>query len=249
MGKRPRRKNLKPPGRCIFCCRGSMSREHFWSEWTHLFWPRGTDDNYVEEFLTFNQKTNLANAPTRITRPGRTVTKKLRVVCKKCNETWMSKIETDTKPVLSLIIKGEPITLGRAQRYQLAKWIALKVMVSEQNVPKDAVITQAERSAFMEAGAMPVGLKIVIAQIDNEKWRNSYSRHAATLSASPHPPIGAEGKNVQTTTFGIGTLLVFCSVITFSGLDFRFEAKTVDALACLWPLRDDDINWPMSHIL
>jgi hypothetical protein len=39
----------KPPGKCNFCGRGNLSKEHFWPEWASALLPRYPDNRHVEQ--------------------------------------------------------------------------------------------------------------------------------------------------------------------------------------------------------
>jgi len=43
----------------------------------------------------------------RLQRRGHREKKKLRVVCEKCNNGWMSEIENDSKPILTPFLNGD----------------------------------------------------------------------------------------------------------------------------------------------
>src|SRR5947208_778698 len=40
MPNRPRRANLKPPGKCIFCGGRGLTKEHMWADWLRPYIPR-----------------------------------------------------------------------------------------------------------------------------------------------------------------------------------------------------------------
>ena len=92
MRRGPKRKNLKPPGQCIFCPGTHMSKEHFWSTWSNPMLPKFKVNAYVEEHLSHTRKTVLVKREIR-TRPGSASSKKLRVVCEDCNNGWMNQVE------------------------------------------------------------------------------------------------------------------------------------------------------------
>ena len=89
-------------GKCAFCDHeGKLSCEHIVSQWLGELFPGPITQQYVS-----------ADSPK--TFRSLAIDYKARVVCKKCNETWMSDIENDhAKPVLTPLVTGQtniPIT-------------------------------------------------------------------------------------------------------------------------------------------
>src|ERR1035437_6614904 len=91
----------KPPGKCIFCGRRNLSKEHFWPEWASALLPRYPDNRHVEHLFTVTEKTKLVRPPEVRSRQGHSWTKRLRAVCSECNNGWMSVLENVAKPILT----------------------------------------------------------------------------------------------------------------------------------------------------
>jgi len=155
MPKRPRRQNLKPPGRCIFCGGGAvpgnpMSREHLWSDWMTAakLLPHGGEHVEVRNVILGSARISVRSL-TR-TRQGEASTKKRRTVCQRCNNGWMSDLEESVQPILTPLIKGEKITLFPTMLLTLMQWLTLKVLVAEHNFymghPADPIFDQAVRT-------------------------------------------------------------------------------------------------------
>jgi hypothetical protein len=249
MPKQPKQSHGKVTGKCIFCGGGSLSKEHFWPAWSVKLFPPGSHAEHYEVLVTRTEIDTLARPVEVQSRQGSTTTKKIRVVCQKCNNEWMGDIETAAKPILSRVILGRADVLDQAAQKVLAVWIALKVMVGEQNRPKDAVVTQEQRDEFKENRTIPEGMRIWIANYKGETWRFRYRRHNATLTL-PNPkvmPVG--GKNVQTTTFGFGNLLVHTMTYSRQGVDINQFVKVGSQMTILWPSAAPTISWPEPFVL
>jgi hypothetical protein len=238
-----KRKNLKLPGRCIFCGSGRLSKEHFWPTWASPILPRGRENAYRELKLTVTEKTRITKRELR-ERQGDVSTKKIRVVCRDCNSGWMGTLEDQARPILEPLMAGNPSVLTLDQQRVLLEWITLKVMVGEQNVPADAVFTQAERDAFRITRTIPERLTVWIAKHRTSGWHAAYYKHAATLSLSPTPPLSAIGgrKNVQTTAFGIGALYVYAMVSDPGGVNLN-DFISIQNIPRLWPTSSDRLSW------
>jgi hypothetical protein len=243
MGRRPKRKNLKPPGRCIFCPGTRMSKEHFWSTWSKPMLPTGNEDAYHEEKLTHTRKTILVSRELR-TRPGSAASKKLRVVCEDCNNGWMNEVEDRARPILEPLIAGCPTVLNQKQQRILAEWIAMKIMVAEHNTPEEIVISRADKEAFKANRIIPDYVTIWIGRHNVSAWCTTFARHAASLSLIPKPPpaVLAGRKNVETIAFGIGALFVYVLVSDPGVVDLN-DLITVNHLPRVWPFTGSQILW------
>ena len=95
---------LRKRNQCIFCQGSGMSKEHFWSSWMDSVIPKGEKNEYTNIILS-GQDENLSMDSISV-RQGDVITKKIRVVCKKCNSGWMSRIEETVKPILLKLMNG-----------------------------------------------------------------------------------------------------------------------------------------------
>jgi len=101
--------------KCIFCPQPANSAEDIWSSW-------------ILEELKPSQ-------PIRITR-GKIKSEwiddprvRVKCVCKKCNNEWMSDIENENKPHMLPMINGKPAVLEPKKQKLLTRWAILKAMV------------------------------------------------------------------------------------------------------------------------
>jgi|SRR5271169_2007089 len=101
--------------RCLFCPRAVDSAEHIWSDW-------------ILEDLKPVQPIHI--------KIGKTMSKwvdnpevRVKCVCQKCNNGWMSDIENENKPHMSAMMNGKPTVLEPKQQKLLTRWAILKAMV------------------------------------------------------------------------------------------------------------------------
>ncbi len=134
---------LDLPEHCIFCRMPfgpdrPRSEEHIWPRWMHSLLPEKQGAQRL-----FDATELLENRPF-----GRVLHKhfKPRVVCRPCNNEWMSGLETATKPILRPLMLGEPQHLDRRSQTILATWASLKNMVAEFSSPE----TRATGSADLD---------------------------------------------------------------------------------------------------
>lgn len=195
--------------------------------------------------MTFTEKSKLVDLPRNVERQGGTRTKTIKVVCRQCNSGWMSALEEAVRPVLTPMMAGKELALSDTQQALLARWIALKVIVVDANVPQDTVMTREERSAFMTDHRLPAFLDIWIARTNGVLWSSEFHRHAATISSDrKHKPVGA--KSIQCMTFGAAQFLAF-AVLDRGRIGIGVEEKSKDRALQLWPLMSPQLTWPPAR--
>ena len=130
---------------CLFCPRTVDSAEHVWSDWI------------LQDLKPVH--------PIHI-RIGKTISKwvdkpevRVKCVCQKCNNGWMSDIENENKPHMLAMMNGEPIVLESQQQKLLTRWAVLKATVidgsSKRRIP---FYSESERVSMKPPlRAIPVG--------------------------------------------------------------------------------------------
>jgi len=129
----------------LFCPNSADSAEHIWSDWI------------LQDLKPVK--------PIRI-KIGKTFTKwvdnrevRIKCVCQKCNNGWMSEIESENKPHMHAMINGKSTVLQPAQQKLLTRWAILKSMVldgsSKRRIP---CFSESDRLAMKPPlRALPVG--------------------------------------------------------------------------------------------
>ena len=245
MRKKPKRRNLRPPSRCIFCGGGGvrgnpMSKEHLWPEWMHPYLPKIPN---ARNWTAITLQTRDSMKTTRKKpQTGHVFTKQIKVVCKKCNETWMGDIEKNMKPILKPIVQGQSTIIDNDSLTKLAIWLTLKFLVADYDREAIPVATAKILSAFKNHQRMPSGLKIWIGYHNVFEWSAGYWSRGLFISFIPKAPTGRRRNNVKTTAFGAGHLfaLICLSLVDRVSLeiDNPFTAE-------LWPATPAKINWPL----
>src|SRR5438045_8454454 len=105
--RKPRRANLKPPGRCIFCGVTGVTREHMWADWLRCYIPRRMREHSVAATIVspWGHEERVSR------RTGDPHSRRIKCVCGECNNVWMSQLQEATKPFLIQTLKGEPTSL------------------------------------------------------------------------------------------------------------------------------------------
>lgn len=249
----------KPPKRpqfarkCIFCeVNNANSREHFYSEWMHDLLPVGPQGTYSGDFIDQHPKTQEITDFRRRVKPGELYTKKLKVVCAKCNNEWMSQIEDQAKPFLTPLIKGEQATLNAGQLEILARWATLKTIVCEHDVKGMEVTPAEDRAALMNEGIIPPYFSVYLFSHESPSLIG-YVRtsHAVSLTkGEPVPPLEGRVKNVQQISVTLGKVMLQVNAARVDGfsIEGNFNMPAVISRR-IWPLNDVPLTWPSEPIL
>src|SRR5687768_16748018 len=97
---KPRKPGARETKKCIFCGANADSKEHFWSEWLHPLIvqpiPNQRHDREIYTYYT-NAERQLSGPRNR---QGGIHTVRIRAVCRKCNNGWMNRLESEARPTL-----------------------------------------------------------------------------------------------------------------------------------------------------
>jgi len=129
---------------CAFCEKSTSSDvEHVIGKWlSRLLNPDSTGIFRVE-----------SQYPARQWK-SREVSLVTRSVCRDCNSGWMSRLESDVKPILSPMIHGETSQLSLESQKLITTWLlktAFVVDVQGADVTKESFFTQSERELFRQS--------------------------------------------------------------------------------------------------
>ena len=149
---------------CIFCGESHVTREHIWPRWA--------------------QKYLLARHPERYTRgieaAGRDSVRQVylerpydataRVVCKGCNEGWMSRLEQQAQPLLVKLTSGTRTHLSRTDQQLLAAWGFKTALVLDASFRHRTGVANEHRRYLARTGAPPpTGVLIWVATYDGAR--------------------------------------------------------------------------------
>ena len=88
-----------------------MSKEHIFPEWMQKYFSTsdvwGNNFRIVDDFGPFGKRKNQRIEKGPLHKFGNPLAQKLKVVCQKCNNGWMSVQQQRIKPLLVPLLKGE----------------------------------------------------------------------------------------------------------------------------------------------
>lgn len=216
--------------RCIFCLGAVNSAEHIWSEW-------------------ILNDLKLA-PPVRATVGYRSVwmespTVKIKTVCGKCNNGWMSKLEEANKLPVHSMINDEPCGLTKSDQTKLSRWAMLKAMVVDSANPgRRFFFSQDERSKLRELSAIPERTLVWVGRLDRKAFHAGGTDIWGDVDKVPKASHG----NVTTLIIGhlVIQLLTLHVASQFSGQDVRIGCLPDDwpaSLLSIWPTAGL-LRWP-----
>ena len=172
----------------------------------------------------------------------------VRAVCVPCNSGWINRRESEVRPFLERMIKGEPVTLTPQDVETLAKRCAQKFIVMEHAALGTAVTPKKDNVAFRELGKIPDYFRIYVGNHTSKSWSGS-TRHSHTMARSSvgsSPPLDGNARNIQTISLLMGRLFIHLNAARID--DFEIEGvyfiSRVWAECRIWPNSNSSLTWP-----
>lgn len=223
---------------CIFCGSKADSDEDLWPKWilerfrAPTFGLMGTvgDDDYID--------------PKR-------KTVRLRCVCQKCNNEWMSRLEQDSIPLLSSMAHDLVLPIRLDERTLVAAWAVKTAMLWEYFGPttRRPYYLDGEKADLRAARRIPENTTVWLARYGGSPllWSSM-----ADATADPRQPFPDTTARAFVTTIVFGKLCVQVESIRSLMLDVRPLPTTVpvagpweDCLVTIWPPTGrETVDWP-----
>jgi len=238
---------------CIFCGRNDgqahrLSSEDIWPNWLTQFVPRDLE-SYQSASILVNRDGH-EKSERKI--DGDPKSRRVKVVCKKCNNGWMSRLQEKAKDVLLPLIIGKPVVLGAEAQDLIAKWCAMSTMTADFIYPERQAISQEDRTLLFENHVVrPNTWRIWIGRYIRGRWPSYFIKlslpYADDEITPSLLPSGRPRPNTQTTTLVFGELFVHafsCPVpdlVAKVGITHQGAKK----IAQIWPVREQFVAWPI----
>jgi hypothetical protein len=237
-----------------------MSYEHVWGQWI-LPYVRADmkKHHFYAERINRPGEPNTASATLRAGDPMRS---KARVVCKTCNNGWMSLIQERAKPIMIPLIEGKPTALSHHAQTIVATWCAMATMTSEfldkDLVPSTIAVSQDDREFLWKEGVPPPERwRIWITRYQRHKWVGRWFHSVVPILDAKDVPSSAltdyPSPNTQKTTFTVGDLYVH--VMSTSGNPdivsrwvWPIRSRPGMLLIGIWPIKESIITWPPESL-
>jgi len=223
---------------CAFCTySGKLTREHIFAKWVRDLFPGHQDAFYIG---------GQSNRNERFTTDA--IDWKAKVVCKECNETWMSGIEANlAKPALTPFVTGNidiPITkeIARSIAIYAFKTAVVQNHADHKNNP---FFSARLRHAFKKNRSIPKDVSIWVCGIKHNlpKIQVMTAYYKGRLSPT-------YSLNMYVFTCGIGNLVIQAvSVKQIGKTALRPLAGYENIGIPVWPSIFSGQTWPGRYVL
>jgi hypothetical protein len=228
---------------CVFCgsTKKPRGQEHIFPHWLSKLELPAEPTEYSVGLLN--------RVPRRFeTKP---FTTKVSSVCDSCNNGWMSKLESDARPLLTPLVLNEPHEMSSADQALVALWTTKTALVAMQALPKAerdgrASLPSAEYTALYEQRHKRTPLPFT------QFWigRDAAARPAGSVrvvpltiefdgASAPDRPAG------YLITLRVGALLVHG--VRFTTPSLYVELTSDPELPRIWPT-PGQLSWPATVV-
>ena len=121
---------------CIFCDNKKISKEHLWGAWWKDYYPPSEQDKLIRDSHTitkYDSNNEEVDAKGQFSNVGAPLSATTKVVCEKCNNTWMSQIEAGMKKVFQALYKNNESKISREYSLKIRKWMYLKFCLLDRS--------------------------------------------------------------------------------------------------------------------
>ena len=244
----------KPPMRCIFCRGSTLTREHVIPDWIQEIIPKKPQQAHLFTTVSKAPLAPRTRLKTSRLRQGHPISRKVRVVCKDCNNGWLSTLENELKPLIKTLVLGEAITLTPWGQRRLATWAAKTSMTAEFIHPKSAAVTFEEREYLRLSREPMKTFNVWTGHYRGSRYTAALHHHSVLLlSGTPTSAETLMPPNTQATIIGLGGLFLQISSSSLAGVKFNLKNETAspstNKLRRIWPPAVADLQWPPASSL
>jgi hypothetical protein len=247
---------LKPKPICIFCGKNRdngpehvLTKEDVWPIWLTKYIPRDLRNYGAETIIVHRNRIEKSQKKV----DGDPRSRRVKLVCKKCNTGWMSQLQERAKNILLPLMTGGTTILGDEAQKLVAAWCAMSTMTADFIFPDKQAIPQTDRDLLLAIRLPPSDTwKIWIGRFQRKEWVPHFVKQSIPIksveNAETLPPSGIPRPNTQTTTLIFGELYVhvFSSIFPHIIASAGVGNEGVEKIAQLWPVREHFIAWPIN---
>jgi len=166
-------------------------------------------------------------------------------VCKPCNETWMSQLETEIQGLADPMLRGQRTRLSAVEQDRLGVWTTKTILMLQLTHPRDQRVIPASSYHWFYHYLRPLPSEQIWIGYYNGKgdWPISYNVGSLFLvPTTGQPPTHPNG---QAATIAVGHLALVVFWNAFEPADvFEFGGTMRNIVKPIWPMSGADINWP-----
>jgi hypothetical protein len=242
------------PTPCVFCGRTDrpITREHIFAEWVDKLFPEAAATKSLSVLI----KRDGTEKPYQAFPFEQTV----RVVCDKCNNEWMSRLERAVAPVLGPMIRdGKWIRLTPRVQQTLATWAVKTAFMLQYLHPSERSVPDSEYHDFYVAQEPLPGHMVWLGHRTNlydstgaplifaaRMQEISSIRREGVSEQDVHGMVDM-GSRVYRVTFALGGVVLLVFGHTFpTVIKVGVPVDMMRAIRCIWPLQRRS-SWPPSE--
>jgi hypothetical protein len=212
---------------CLFCPNPIDSAEHIWSDWILKDLKHATSVR-----MTVGRESVWRDNPKI----------KIKVVCRTCNNGWMSQCEEVSKLPIRAMINDNPCGLTKSDQQKLSRWAMLKAMVVDSiNPARQLFYTQSERTKLKDHSMLPSRTLVWLGRLSRKAYHAGGTDVWGEIEKIPKSSHG------NVTTIIVGHLFFQSLTLHVTG---RFANQEVQ-IGCMpgdWSANLLDI-WPTVGLL
>jgi hypothetical protein len=231
---------------CAFCNSDASSGEHLWSDWIgRLFTSSGYNFRHVNTDGNLSQRWQAPSLST-----------KAKVICRECNNTWMSTIESDAKSALAEMIRlAAPVSLLASGINALSAYAFKCAVIANHMSPAsdgNLFFSPYDRRRFRESRQIPDGVQMWIAAFSGVHATSGIFKSSYMTAKEPCKDI-----EFFTFTFGAGYLVFQVLASRWTNVHHGYkllphvepDGYWNTAATQFWPRDGFPLQWPPTHIL
>lgn len=230
---------------CAFCPGEADSGEHIWSAWIGDLFPSSRYN--FRRVNTLTGERAAWHAPT--------LDEKTKVVCRQCNNTWMSDLESRSKVAFSdMISEGGGISLLSRGSILLAQFAFKCAVIADHSSPSGGTFfNQFSRNRFRTSLEIPSGIRMWLAA-----FRDPIGHKGAFINYRTSPSTdGFRDLQFYVFTFLAGHLAFQLHATRWIKLDRMGEPFPIVELGTpwdtsttveFWPCVGFPVSWPPRYL-
>lgn len=225
--------------RCVFCGSADLTKEHVWPRWL----SEALGGNGPLRF----ERQGLGDEPRAWARVSLDVT--VGVVCRECNNGWLSDLEDAAKPLLEPLIRGESVTLTPEESKTVALWCVKTALLFQYTHPERRSAPDWHYRWLFEKRTPPPNVFVWLAGYSGSYWEGWYL-HQLLLLRDPDGIDRSEKEKGYCATITAGALVFqVIGLDADSTLDLEKASIHEPYIVQVWPLRDETATLPPPQLL
>jgi hypothetical protein len=222
---------------CAFCpATAKLSGEHLWSDWMKTI--------FAGKNFTFTQRDSEGKA-TNVWRSSK-IDLTAKVVCKSCNESWMSRLESQhAKPALSdLIVGSKELALSQWRANSIALFAFKSAIVIDQMRRGAPFFGRSLRHKFARTLIIPKHVQMWLAGY-LPMGSGRFNTYYADASISNGGRL-----DLYVCTYAVGHFIFQVVAVRSTGIPSFSPRPGFEHLSIpFWPDIPDGISWPPQDVL